>query len=165
MVLIIKVQKLLAERRFEGDYREQFVEDLLKANFRTREEIANRAKIYGWDFPDGGYAVILSVDGVRAHYTTWLDKERGRSLADMMEKITQVAAGIVREAFGKAVYKWANDQVMLAISTPCGDKELFAAQCRSVFGQVQQAVRQSLGRTLTIGVGAYKQDFYAVSES
>ena len=47
VVLIIKVQKLLAERIFEGDYREQFVEDLLKANFRTREEIANRAKIYG----------------------------------------------------------------------------------------------------------------------
>lgn len=165
VVLIIKVQKLLAERRIEGDYRELFVEDLLKANFRTREEIANRARIYGWNFTDGGYAVILSVDNMKAHYTESLDRERGKSLADMMEKITQISADIVKKTFPLSVYRWASDQVMLAVSTPDSGRSTIAAQCRAVFEQVRQTVRQAMGQTLTIGVGTYKKDFYEVSES
>ena len=165
IVLIIKVQKLLAEKRIEGDYREFFVEDLINSNFRTREEIANRARIYGWDFPDGGYAVILNADGIKENYTSRLDKERGRTLADIMERLTRIAAAIINQELGHAVYRWASDQTVFAISSKCESKEKLYSRCREVLQQVQNEARQQLGQDITIGVGSYKPDFYSVSES
>lgn len=165
IVLILKIQKLRAERRIEGNYRELFVEDLLKANFRTREEIANRARIYGWDFTDGGYAVILKVEGMQANYMAGLDKARGKSLADAMEKITRLAERQICQSLGLAVYRWGSDQVLFAICAPYPGKEQLHAQCRAALERVQKQVCQQTGLCLSVGVGSYKEDFYQVCES
>ena len=165
VILIIKAQKLLARKRVEEGYRELFVDDLMRAGIDAREELSNRARIYGWDFRDGGFAAILDVSGIREQYRSGLDRARDKSLADMMEKIAWTSADIIRQVFPQAVYSRASDQIRFAVSSEACDKETLKKRITRTFEAVRQTVQHQTGRILTVGVGSWKADFYAVSES
>ena len=80
MVLILKIQRQLSNAQIEAKYREEFVQDLIYGNIKSREEIQNRAKLYQWDFSEGGVTVIVDVDDFKQRYAEGLDRQKNEKM-------------------------------------------------------------------------------------
>lgn len=165
IIIIIKAQKMLAQRQVEENYREQFVQDLLRKNFKSQEEITNRARIYNWDFRAGGFVAIVDIDHFKQQYLQDLNQERNRYLGDMMNKICKICIRVLREHYDLAVYSRMSDQIIFIVSEPYVGREAVNAKCREVFEEVRREIWQKEQFTATIGVGAYRKDIFEINQS
>ena len=59
IVLILHIQVQIANQQMAEKYKASFLEDLLTNNVKTDVEIHNRARLYGWDFTNGGLAAVV----------------------------------------------------------------------------------------------------------
>lgn len=164
-VLILKVQKKLAESQIEANYREQFVQDLLNENYRTKQEIINRAKIYNWEFYFGGNVVIVDVDHFKAQYLGELDIVRNTEMEKTMKQIFLISNRIMKREFQMSVYSRLNDQIVYVISDMEGEKYSFRSKIKRVSEEIIDTVRTRVPFTVTIGIGDYKKGIQQMSES
>lgn len=164
MVLILKIQKRLAAAQIEEKYREQFVQDLLMSNFKSREEIMNRAKIFNWNFRHGGIAVIVDVDHFKQQYLERLDKKRSQSLEQTMNRIQNICKRIVYREYGQFVYSRLSDQIVFIISDSCPGQG-FLKNLKEISEELKQEIKQAVSFTATVGIGNYKEQIEDICES
>ena len=116
IILTLKIQKQMATAQIETEYREQFVQDILTGNIKSKEEIINRGRIYNWDFHFGGIAVVVDIDRFKEQYLQELDRERIRRLDEIMRRILNISKRIVKKEFPQYVYSRMSDQIAFVIS-------------------------------------------------
>lgn len=78
-VLALRMMDRVASQRIEDKYRDVFLEDLLTNNVKTETEIHSRARLYGWDFHNGGLVVIVDINNIKKFYVTGFDLEKDPS--------------------------------------------------------------------------------------
>lgn len=165
IILTLKIQKQMATVQIETEYREQFVQDILTGNIRSKEEIINRARIYNWNFYFGGIAVIVDIDRFKDQYLQELDMERNRRLDGMIRRILNISRRIADREFQNYVYSRMSDQIVFVISETYNKRSRFMERIKLVFGEVKEEIHRSVAFTATIGVGNYKKDIAHIKES
>lgn len=164
-VLILKIQKQLATAQIEANYREQFVQDLLLSNFKSKEEIMNRAAIYNWNLSQGGVAVIVDVDHFKQLYLHQLNRDRNRTMENSMKRIFHICRQIVDKEYEQSVFSKFSDQIVFIISGGSKDKGLFLARLKEVFTEVKGEIKRTTEFSATIGIGNYKDDIAEIPAS
>ena len=165
IILTLKIQKQMATAQIETEYREQFVQDILTGNIKSKEEIINRGRIYNWDFHFGGIAVVVDIDRFKEQYLQELDRERIRRLDEIMRRILNISKRIVKKEFPQYVYSRMSDQIAFVISETCGKRSRFMERIKNVFGEVKEEIQRASAFTATIGVGNYKKDIAQIHDS
>ena len=75
IVLILHIQVQIANQQMAEKYKASFLEDLLTNNVKTDVEIHNRARLYGWDFTNGGLAAVVDINNIKKYFTDHLDSK------------------------------------------------------------------------------------------
>lgn len=151
IILTLKIQKQMATAQIETEYREQFVQDILTGNIKSKEEIINRGRIYNWDFYFGGIAVVVDIDRFKEQYLQELDRERVRGLDEIMRRILNISKRIVKKEFPHYVYSRMSDQIAFVISETYGKRSRFMERIKNVFGEVKEEIQRASAFTATIG--------------
>ncbi len=165
IILTLKIQKQMATAQIETEYREQFVQDILTGNIKSKEEIINRGRIYNWDFYFGGIAVVVDIDRFKEQYLQELDRERVRGLDEIMRRILNISKRIVKKEFPHYVYSRMSDQIAFVISETYSKRSRFMERIKNVFGEVKEEIQRASAFTATIGVGNYKKDIAQIHDS
>ena len=165
IILTLKIQKQMATAQIETEYREQFVQDILTGNIKSKEEIINRGRIYNWDFHFGGIAVVVDIDRFKEQYLQELDRERVRGLDEIMRRILNISKRIVKKEFPHYVYSRMSDQIAFVISETYSKRSRFMERIKNVFGEVKEEIQRASAFTATIGVGNYKKDIAQIHDS
>lgn len=165
IILTLKIQKQMATAQIETEYREQFVQDILTGNIRSKEEIINRGRIYNWDFHFGGIAVVVDIDRFKEQYLQELDRERIRRLDEIMRRILNISKRIVKKEFPHYVYSRMSDQIAFVISETYGKRSRFMERIKNVFGEVKEEIHRASAFTATVGVGNYRKDIAQIHDS
>lgn len=165
IILTLKIQKQMATAQIETEYREQFVQDILTGNIRSKEEIINRGRIYNWDFHFGGIAVVVDIDRFKEQYLQELDRERIRRLDEIMRRILNISKRIVKKEFPHYVYSRMSDQIAFVISETYGKRSRFMERIKNVFVEVKEEIHRASAFTATVGVGNYRKDIAQIHDS
>lgn len=80
IVIILRMQMRLSNKMIEEKYKTSFVEDIFLNNVKTLEEFKTRAQLYGWNFKEGGFAVIVDINNIKKKYMTRIDPETNDKL-------------------------------------------------------------------------------------
>lgn len=164
IVLILLAQKQLAQMQIERNYREQFIQDLLRASFDSRSELNNRARTYNWNFDQGAFVAIVDVDNFKKQYLSDLDTEKNRHLLNTMDRILNICLEIIKPQFEQVVYSLLSDQLVLIISD-CRFQVKKIRETREIFELVCREIKRREGFTATIGIGNYQDDISNISKS
>lgn len=165
MILMMKVQKKLATFQIEANYREQFVQDLLTKNIKTREEVFNRARIYNWDFYDGGIVCIVDIDHFKKQYLNHLDAERNRYLANTMNRVLHVCTDLLDAEGIRYVYSSLSDQIAFIILGESEEELEWIGHLKEIFEKIRDTISHTVSFTATIGIGRHRQDISQIHES
>ncbi len=165
IILTLKIQKQMATAQIESGYREQFVQDILTGNIKSKEEIMNRARIYNWDFYFGGIVVIVDIDHFKEQYLQELDRERNRKLDECMSRILSISKRIIKKQFSHFVYSRMSDQIVFIISEEHSRKNSFMQRVRGIFDEVKEEIHRTAAFTATVGIGNYKSDAAQLHDS
>lgn len=163
VVLILKIQRQLSNAQIEAKYREEFVQDLIYGNIKSREEIQNRAKLYQWDFSEGGVTVIVDVDDFKQRYAEGLDRQKNEKMEREMSRVLRISRNILGAEENQASYGKLNDRIVFLLSGSRWRAQ--DARCRGLLETVRREIQKSLELTVTIGVGRYREDILEISES
>lgn len=164
-VLILKIQKQMAARQIEANYREQFVQDMLTQNINSKEEIMNRAMIYNWDFYAGGIVAIVDIDHFKEQYLEHLDRERNQRLDATMNRVLSISKRIVGREYSCFAYSRLSDQIVFIISEAHEDEAYFLKDLKAVFGEVKSEIAKAVPFTATVGMGNYREDISQIHGS
>lgn len=163
IVLILKIQKMLSNAQIEAKYREEFVQDLIYSNIKSREEIHNRAGIYRWDFTEGGVAVLVDVDDFKQKYAEGFDRQTNERMEREMSRVMRISRNILRDSGYQISYSKLNDRVVFLVSVPGWRKE--TPRFREILERLREEIKKTMDFTVTIGVGRYREDILQISES
>lgn len=166
MILILLIQREIEDNKIRAQYRDEFVQDLLYQNIKSEEEIQNRAKLYNWDFSNGGIVVIVDVDDYKRLYHS---KNYNADMSWMQERqreiIFEKAKRVITQKFNKVVYSYLSDQIIFIVSIKNYDKEKALCQIIDTGDTIRKVVSESTNFTVTIGIGSYQSRIADVHKS
>lgn len=162
-VLIIKIQKLLSNSQIEAKYREEFVQDLIYHNIKSREEVYNRAALYRWDFQQGAVAVIVDVDDFKERYRERFDRDKNKRMEWTMSGVMYNSTRILKQSGYQISYSKLSDRIVFIVGLQMNLKE--KAKFQQVLENLQKELKARTGVAVTIGVGRYQEDIMHISSS
>ncbi|MBU5436909.1 PucR family transcriptional regulator ligand-binding domain-containing protein [Tissierella sp. MSJ-40] len=153
-VLKLEIQKKLSNSQIEQKYRDEFVQDLLMNNIRTKEEVENRAALYGWKMDKGLICITLDIDNFKEKF---ISIENTRNLEIERDKIFSISRKIMKENFSKVYYTTFSDSTIYLIEPDIDEYIKFQERLQKVLENLREEVRNRSNFTLTIGIGSYKE--------
>ena len=155
MVLALRMMDRVASQRIEDKYRDVFLEDLLTNNVKTETEIHSRARLYGWDFHNGGLVVIVDINNIKKFYVTGFDLEKDSKLQEASRGIFDVSISQMLAVFpGAKCYK-QSDLAVFIVSPEKYEQNKIYAQLEGVFDAIRSRIAGKMIFTVTMGVGEY----------
>ena len=154
-VLALRMMDRVASQRIEDKYRDVFLEDLLTNNVKTETEIHSRARLYGWDFHNGGLVVIVDINNIKKFYVTGFDLEKDSKLQEASRGIFDVSISQMLAVFpGAKCYK-QSDLAVFIVSPEKYEQNKIYAQLEGVFDAIRSRIAGKMIFTVTMGVGEY----------
>lgn len=153
IVIILRMQMRISNTMIEEKYKTSFVEDLFFNNVKTIEEIRTRAQLYGWDFKEGGFVVLVDINNIKKNYLTKLDPEENSKLQNYTDCIFRASIQYMQQFFPTSKYYKQSDTVAFLISddyTPSVKGKL-----KEAFHQIQKYLSNVVPFTITMAVGEY----------
>lgn len=155
MVLALRMMDRVSSQRIEDKYRDVFLEDLLTNNVKTETEIHSRARLYSWDFHNGGLVVIVDINNIKKFYVTGFDLEKDSKLQEATQNIFNVSISQMLAVFpGAKCYK-QSDLAVFIISPEKYEQNKIYAQLEGVFDAIRGRIAGKMIFTVTMGVGEY----------
>jgi purine catabolism regulator len=139
----------------EGQYRNAFLEDLLRNNVKAETEIHNRANLFGWDFSEGGQVAIVDINNIKRYYTKNLDLQTNARLEACAQTIFDASIQAMRQVFPQAKHYRQSDTIAFILPAPRQEQELLRAGLHKVFAAVQKKLAGAVPFTIIMGVGEY----------
>ena len=165
IVLILHSQVRIANQQMAEKYKASFLEDLLLNNVKADLEIHNRAKLYGWDFTNGGLAAVVDINNIKKYFIDQLDSNTNRMLEEATEIIFRHSIRQMRQTFPQAKYFRQSDLIAFIISVPAGERETLADQLEQTFKRLQKQLSHVSPFTITLGIGQYYENIRDISKS
>ncbi|XCP86092.1 helix-turn-helix domain-containing protein [Roseburia hominis] len=166
MILILLMQREIADNKIRAQYKDEFVQDLLYQNIKSEEEIQNRAKLYNWNFSNGGIVVIVDVDDYKLMYH---NKNYNVDMSCVQEEQRKIifarSKRVMTKRFDKVVYNYLSDQIIFIISVENYNKEQVIRQIIEAGDEIRKTVAEDTDFTVTIGIGRYMGKIVDVHKS
>ena len=163
--IALRMMNRIASQRVEDKYRDVFIEDLLTNNVKTETEIHNRARLYGWDFRNGGLVVIVDINNIKKFYTAGLDMETDAKLNAASRSIFAVSVDKITAVFPNAKCYEQSDLAVFIISPEKYEQNKINERLEKIFREIQNAIAGKTPFTVTIGVGDYFQNIRDIHKS
>ena len=165
IVLILRMQILISNMQTAEKYRESFIEDLLLRNVKTDVEIQNRARLYGWDFSNGGISAVVDINNIKRYFTDDLDASTNRMLEDTTELIFRHAIQEIQREFPDEKHFRQSDLIVFILSCPLSERGSIPDRLVSTFSRLRAQLAGACPFTITLGVGQYYNNIRDISES
>ena len=165
IVLILHSQVRIANQQMAEKYKASFLEDLLLNNVKADIEIHNRARLYGWDFTNGGLAAVVDINNIKKYFIDRLDSNTNRMLEEATELIFRNSIHEMHQTFPQAKYFRQSDLIVFIISVPKDSRELLADQLEQTFKRLQSQLSHVSPFTITLGIGQYYENIREISKS
>ena len=165
IVLILHSQVRIANQQMAEKYKASFLEDLLLNNVKADLEIHNRARLYGWDFTNGGLAAVVDINNIKKYFIDQLDSNTNQMLEEATEIIFRHSIRQMRQTFPQAKYFRQSDLIAFIISVPAGERETLADQLEQTFKRLQKQLSHVSPFTITLGIGQYYENIRDISKS
>ena len=133
IVLILHSQVRIANQQMAEKYKASFLEDLLLNNVKADIEIHNRARLYGWDFTNGGLAAVVDINNIKKYFIDRLDSNTNRMLEEATELIFRNSIHEMHQTFPQAKYFRQSDLIVFIISVPKDSRDLLSEQLEQTF--------------------------------
>lgn len=143
IVLILHIQVQIANQQMAEKYKASFLEDLLTNNVKTDVEIHNRARLYGWDFTNGGLAAVVDINNIKKYFTDHLDSNTNRMLEEATEIIFRHSIQEMHQMFPQSKYFRQSDLIVFIISMPEENREGLPEQLEQTFRRLQSRLKWS----------------------
>ena len=165
IVLILHIQVQIANQQMAEKYKASFLEDLLTNNVKTDVEIHNRARLYGWDFTNGGLAAVVDINNIKKYFTDHLDSNTNRMLEEATEIIFRHSIQEMHQMFPQSKYFRQSDLIVFIISIPEENREGLPEQLEQTFRRLQSRLKMVSPFTITLGIGQYYENIRDISKS
>ena len=165
IVLILHIQVQIANQQMAEKYKASFLEDLLTNNVKTDVEIHNRARLYGWDFTNGGLAAVVDINNIKKYFTDRLDSNTNRMLEEATEIIFRHSIQEMHQTFPQSKYFRQSDLIVFIISMPEDSRETLPEQLEQTFRRLQSRLKMVNPFTITLGIGQYYENIRDISKS
>ena len=165
IVLILHIQVRIANQQMAEKYKASFLEDLLTNNVKTDVEIHNRARLYGWDFTNGGLAAVVDINNIKKYFTDRLDSNTNRMLEEATEIIFRHSIQEMHQMFPQSKYFRQSDLIVFIISMPVDGREALPEQLEQTFKRLQGRLSRVSPFTITLGIGQYYENIRDISKS
>ena len=165
IVLILHIQVQIANQQMAEKYKASFLEDLLTNNVKTDVEIHNRARLYGWDFTNGGLAAVVDINNIKKYFTDRLDSNTNRMLEEATEIIFRHSIQEMHQTFPQSKYFRQSDLIVFIISMPEDSREMLPEQLEQTFRRLQSRLKMVSPFTITLGIGQYYENIRDISKS
>ncbi len=165
IVLILHIQVQIANQQMAEKYKASFLEDLLTNNVKTDVEIHNRARLYGWDFTNGGLAAVVDINNIKKYFTDRLDSNTNRMLEEATEIIFRHSIQEMHQTFPQSKYFRQSDLIVFIISMPEDSRETLPEQLEQTFRRLQSRLKMVSPFTITLGIGQYYENIRDISKS
>ena len=165
IVLILHIQVQIANQQMAEKYKASFLEDLLTNNVKTDVEIHNRARLYGWDFTNGGLAAVVDINNIKKYFTDRLDSNTNRMLEEATEIIFRHSIQEMHQTFPQSKYFRQSDLIVFIISMPEESREGLPEQLEQTFRRLQSRLKMVNPFTITLGIGQYYENIRDISKS
>ena len=154
-VLALRMMDRVASQRIEDKYRDVFLEDLLTNNVKTETEIHSRARLYGWDFHNGGLVVIVDINNIKKFYVTGLrPRKRLQAPGGVARHLRRVDKPDARGLPGREVLQAERPRRVHSLAGEIRAEQIYA-QLEGVFDAIRSRIAGKMIFTVTMGVGEY----------
>ncbi len=165
IVLILRMQILISNMQTEEKYKNSFIEDLLLRNVKTDVEIQNRARLYGWNFSNGGISAVVDINNIKKYFTDSLDQNTNRQLENTTELIFRAAIQEIHREFPEEKHFQQSDLIAFIISVPKNERAGISDRLVQTFSRLQAQLVNVSPFTITLGVGQYYDNIRDISGS
>lgn len=104
-------------------------------------EIHNRARLYGWDFTNGGLAAVVDINNIKKYFTDHLDSNTNRMLEEATEIIFRHSIQEMHQMFPQSKYFRQSDLIVFIISMPEDSREGLPEQLEQTFRRLQSRLK------------------------
>lgn len=131
---------------------------------KSRYRVHNRARLYGWDFTNGGLAAVVDINNIKKYFIDRLDSNTNRMLEEATELIFRNSIHEMHQTFPQAKYFRQSDLIVFIISVPKDSRELLADQLEQTFKRLQSQLSHVSPFTITLGIGQYYENIREISK-
>lgn len=154
-VLKLDIQRRISNYRIEQKYYDEFVQDLLMDNIKTKEEMINRAKLYGYRLEKGLFCLIVDIDDFKEKFIHL--EEDTNLLNEQRNRIFQRAINIIKKSFPlQILYTSFSDSIVFLIEFSYDNNLSFIKTIKRVSDEVRERIKNHSSYTVTVGLGEYK---------
>lgn len=165
VALILHCQTRIANRQMAEKYKEVFLEDLLLSNVKADIEIHSRARLYGWDFSQGGLAAVVDINNIKKYFVDTLDEGTNQMLEQATETIFNLSISEMRSAFPESKYLRQSDLIVFLISAGAKERTKLAPLLEETFLRLRERLAAESRFTVTLGVGQYYENIRDIAKS
>lgn len=156
-VLKLNVQKKISNLEIEYRYKNEFIQDLIMNNIKYRDEVTNRAGLYGWDFTKGLTAVLVEIHGFKESYLEAGDSQTIESLEMVRGQIFETCKQIIKHNFAPLIFASLSESIVFLIETPTVQLNAFHAQLAAVCREMETNVQTNHHYFVTVGIGNHRK--------
>lgn len=158
--LILDIQKKICSMQIEARHRNEFVQDVIMNNIKYREEVYERARLYGWEFSKNMAVMCVDIDELKVRYIPSAESSP-HILEDVREKILNMTVSTVRKFFSGAMYVSLSDSVAFILPID----EYYNRYVDDCIKEIKKDTQEKYGFTVTIGTGSEKSDVMEIYKS
>jgi purine catabolism regulator len=156
-VLKLNVQKKISNLEIEYRYKNEFIQDLIMNNIKYRDEVTNRASLYGWDFSKGLTAVLVEIHGFKESYLEASHCQAIESLEMIREQIFETCKLLIKHNFAPLIFASLSDSIVFLLETPTLNMSAFHTQLAAICLEIETNVEKNHHFFVTIGIGNHKK--------
>ncbi len=164
-VLLLSIQKRIAQTEAERRYRDEFVQDILFNNLRFEKEVWNRAKMFSWDLSGPQVAVDVDIDNYKIQFENFRERESATLIDEGKKRIYAIAAARVQERFPKTPYAELSDSIVFILPARNTPPAEFRSELNALAAELQSDIRERTHFTVTVGIGGVKESVFQCHQS
>ncbi len=164
-VLLLSIQKRIAQTEAERRYRDEFVQDILFNNLRFEKEVWNRANMFSWDLRGPQIAMDVDIDNYKIQFERFNEREAATILDEGKKRIYNIAATHVLERFPKTPYAELSDSIVFILPAGGMDPAEFRSTLNALATELQRDINDRTHFTVTVGVGGIKESVFQCHQS
>lgn len=163
--IILDVQKKISSMQIKDRHKNEFVQDLIMNNIKHRDEVKNRAEIYGWDFSGDVCAMVVDIDDFREEYINI----RGKASIDRLEgeskKILQTCIDFMKMVHNDTAYVRFSDMIVFLLKPDLVNTNDIDKYRNDMGDNLREEISSKYKFTITVSFGSIKSDVMEVHKS
>ncbi|MDR0879570.1 MAG: PucR family transcriptional regulator ligand-binding domain-containing protein [Clostridioides sp.] len=164
--IILDVQKKISSMQIKERHKNEFVQDLIMNNIKYKDEIKNRASIYGWELENTSIcAMVADIDDFKEKYTKVESGSGVHKLETESKKILDACIDFMKRLYNDVIYVKFSDSIVFLIKQGDVKSTNINAYIKQSADELREAVTKKSKFTISVSYGDFKDDLMEISKS